>query len=116
MNLFDVKVEDGYLIGSKNQIKLNDSDRERLFNYEGKKITLGIRPENIVEGGEIKFKVSGNENLGMNTLVHGRLGEDGTGSKITAKLRGWCNYKAGDVASVSFNRMHFFDEETTAAI
>ncbi len=116
MNIFDVKVEDGYLIGKTTQIKLSNEERDKLSEYEGKKVVLGVRPENIVEGGEIKVKVFDNENLGMNTLVHGYIGEDGKGPKITAKLRGWCSYKAGDIASVSFNRMHFFDVDTQNAI
>ena len=116
MNIFDVKVEDGYLIGKTAQIKLSDAERDKLADYEGKKIVLGVRPENIVEGGEIKVKVFDNENLGMNTLVHGYIGEEGKGPKITAKLRGWCNYKAGDIASLSFNRKHFFDVDTQNAI
>ena len=116
MNIFDVKVEDGYLIGKTAQIKLTDAERDKLADYEGKKIVLGVRPENIVEGGEIKVKVFDNENLGMNTLVHGYIGEEGNGPKITAKLRGWCNYKAGDIASLSFNRKHFFDVDMQNAI
>ena len=116
MNLYDVKVEQGYLIGSKAQIKLTADEADLLSAYEGKKIVLGVRPENVVDNGEIHVKVVDNENLGMNTLVHGYLGEDGKGPKITAKLRGWCNYKSGDIARISFNRKHFFDPDTTAAI
>ena len=62
------------------------------------------------------MKVTTNENLGMNTLVHGHLGAEGKGTKITCKLAGWCNYKAGDVASISVTKKHFFDKETTNAI
>ena len=116
MNIFEVKVEDGYLIGQTAQIKLNDEERDKLADYEGRKVVLGVRPENIVEGDEIKVKVFDNENLGMNTLVHGHIGEDGRGSKITAKLRGWYNYKAGDIAGLSFTRRHFFDVDTQNAI
>ena len=43
-------------------------------------------------------------------------GADGKGTKITCKLAGWCDYKAGDVASISVTRKHFFDKETTCAI
>ena len=116
MNLYDVKVEQGYLIGTKAQIKLTDEEADLLADYEGKKIVLGVRPENVADNGEIHVKVVDNENLGMNTLVHGYLGEDGKGPKIVAKLRGWCNYKSGDIAKVTFNRKHFFDQDTTAAI
>ena len=49
----------------------------------------------------------------MNTLVHGSVGE---GVHITAKLRGWSDNKVGDLVPVHFNRMHFFDPETTNAI
>lgn len=116
MNIFDVKVEDGYLIGKTAQIKMTDAERDKLSNYEGRKIVMGVRPENIVEGGDIKVKVTDNENLGMNTLVHGYIGEHGDGAKIVAKLRGWCNYKNGDIASLSFKHKHFFDVDTQNAI
>ena len=117
MNIFDVKVEDGYLIGKTAQIKMTNEERDKLSSYEGKKIVMGVRPENIVEGGDdIKVKVFDNENLGLNTLVLGYIGEHGDGPKIVAKLRGWCNYKAGDIASLSFTHKHFFDVDTQNAI
>ena len=61
--------------------------------------------------------VSTNENLGMNTLVHGHIGDSKAASaKISAKLKGWCDYKTGDTVTFSFKRKHFFDKETTNAI
>ena len=48
-----------------------------------------------------------------NTLVHGDMGE---GNRITAKLRGWANYRRGDNVNVHFTKMHFFDRETENAI
>ena len=35
---------------------------------------------------------------------------------MTAKLRGWYDYKDGDKVDVSFSRKHFFDKESGAAI
>lgn len=117
MNFYDVKVEDGYLAGDGFKAPLTDDERNLLASYVGKEIVLGIRPENIVEGGEIPVKVTSNENLGMNTLVHGHIGENTkAGTKISCKLRGWCDYKNGDTVNVSFVRKHFFDKETTNAI
>ena len=49
----------------------------------------------------------------MNTLVHGHMGD---GLRISAKLRGWTDYKNGDSVMVDFKRKHFFDKETTDAI
>ena len=94
-------------------VKLTEEEKGILRGYAGKEITLGVRPENVEEGGDIAMKVFSNENLGMNTLVHGHIGG---GEKISGKFRGWCNYKAGDDAMVSFGRKHFFDKETGNAI
>ncbi len=112
MNFFECRVQGGCLIGDGFKVSLGDTDKTVLKNYEGKEITLGVRPENIVKGSDIKLSVTGNENLGQTTLVHGMLG----GHKATAKFREWSDYKPGDEVSVSFNRMHFFDKETTNAI
>jgi hypothetical protein len=36
--------------------------------------------------------------------------------RVTAKLRGWTDYKNGDTVCLGFKRKHFFDKETTNAI
>ncbi len=59
------------------------------------------------------MNVFSNENLGMNTLVHGHIGDN---NRISAKLRGWYDYKDGDNVNVAFSRKHFFDKETGVAI
>ena len=112
MNFFDCKVEEGKLTGDGFTVNLTDSDKALLKDYIGKTITLGVRPENIVKGSDMTLSVTINENLGQTTLVHGLIG----GHKATAKFREWSNYKRGDEVGVSFNRMHFFDKETTNAI
>lgn len=112
MNFFDCIVKNGTLEGSGFTYVLAEKDRERLGGYEGKEIVLGVRPENVIHGTDMKLLVSNNENLGQTTLVHGTLG----GHKITAKLREWANYKLGDEVGISFDRVHFFDKETTKAI
>ncbi len=117
MNFFDVKVSGGKLIGDGFTVALDEKQKKTLASYEGKVIVLGVRPEDFSEGGTVSVKVQSNENLGMNTLVHGHIvGEDGTHSRITCKFRGWCNYKDGDIAKVSARKMHFFDKETTNSI
>ena len=113
MHFFDVTVKGGALVGKGMTVKLSEDQKNTLRSYEGKTIVLGVRPENIVLGDDVTIKVTSNENLGMNTLVHGNIKG---GDKITGKLRGWCDYKNGDEVKVSFDRMHFFDKETTNAI
>ena len=116
MNFFDVHVDSDALVHPAFRIPITDEIRQTLQDYFGKTITLGVRPENIVEGGNIPVDVTTNENLGMNTLVHGHIGSGTDAVKVSAKLHGWCDYKNGDVVKVSFNRMHFFDRDTTNAI
>ena len=113
MNLFDVAFEDGKLKGKGFEAPLTDEQKDVLSAYDRKTITLGVRPEDVCEGEGVRLKVTTNENLGMNTLVQGYMGE---GNRITAKLRGWTNYRNGDEVSVQFGKMHFFDKETTNAI
>ena len=113
MGFMDVSVGDEHLHGNGFKVALTPEEKDLLKDYVGKEIVLGVRPENVVEGGETIVKVSANENLGMNTQVHGHVGKN---SRITCKLKGWLNYKQGDEVHVTFTRKHFFDKETTNAI
>lgn len=112
MNLFDVEIKNGQAVCSDFNIDLTAEEKQMLAAYEGKTVTLGVRPENVVEGGNIKVDVFSNENLGQNTLVNGTVGKN----KITCKFRDWCTYNPGDTVNVSFNKKHFFDKDTTNAI
>jgi multiple sugar transport system ATP-binding protein len=112
MNFFDMKVSGGKLVSDDMTVDLTAEEQNTLRGYEGKVITLGIRPENAKEGGDIQMRVTSNENLGHNTLVHGYVGKH----KITCKFRDWCDYKEGDQIRISFGRKHFFDKTTTNAI
>ena len=49
----------------------------------------------------------------MNTLVHGVMGN---GKRLTAKLKGWTDYRNGDIINIRFGRRHFFDKDTTESI
>lgn len=117
MNFFDVRVDGEELVGANFRVPLTQEEQYTLREYNHKEITLGVRPEDIVEGAGVPVQVFSNENLGMNTLVHGHIGSAAApGAKISAKLKGWTNYKAGDSVQLTFNRKHFFDKETTNAI
>ncbi len=116
MNFIDATVKGDKLVTKTFTLSLTAAEKKALSAYEGKTIVLGVRPENTEVGSDFQLKVQSNENLGMNTLVHGHLGADGTGERITCKLAGWCDYKPGDVVGISITRKHFFDKETTNAI
>ena len=112
MNMFDVEIKNGQAICEDFAVDLSAEEKAMLSRYEGRTVVMGVRPENAVEGGNITVNVFSNENLGQTTLVNGNVGKH----RITCKFRDWCNYKAGDEVKVSFNKMHFFDKDTTDAI
>ena len=50
-------------------------------------------------------------------VVHGHIGNtDAVSNKISAKLRGWYDYKEGDNVDIAFSRKHFFDKESGESI
>lgn len=116
MNFLDVQVQGDRLVGEFIDLPLSEKEQRALKAYQGKTIILGIRPENTAVGSELQLKVTSNENLGMNTLVHGHLGAEGRGNRITCKIAGWCDYKPNDVVGINVTKKHFFDKETTNAI
>ena len=115
MNFIRVKVGgDGTIFNKNMTLTLSESDRELLAGYAGKVIVLGIRPEDIEPGDQLRLKVRLNENLGQNTLVHGSVGT----KQLVCKLSEWCSYKPDDMVGISFKpgKVHYFDQETTKAI
>ncbi len=113
MNFFNATVRENVLEGHGFKTPLTQEEKGMLRAYAGKEIELGVRPEDVQEGTEMALNVFSNENLGMNTLVHGHVGDN---NKLSAKLRGWYDYKAGDNVNVCFKRKHFFDKESGNAI
>ena len=112
MNMFDVQIKDGQAVCSDFSVDLTADEKQMLSRYEGKTVVLGVRPENVAQGGNITVDVYSNENLGMTTLVNGTIGKH----KITCKFREWSNFKPGDAVNVSFTKKHFFDKDSTDAI
>ena len=114
MNMFDGVVGENAIACNGFKYPLSNEEQKTLSAYQGKTVTVGVRPENIVpdKDGYLEMNISLNENLGQNTLVHGTV----DGHKLTAKVREWCDYKKGDKETFSFNKVHFFDKETTNAI
>ena len=115
MNFLHVSVDDGALTGDGFEVSLAEEEQRLLAPYRERKIVLGVRPEDLAEGDELPVEVMTNENLGMNTLVHGYIGGN-RALPVTAKLRGWKDYRNGDGIRLRVVRKHFFDEDTTNAI
>ncbi len=111
MNMFEGVIEKGCFKCELFDYPLNEKQTGLLKDYDGKNIILGVRPENITRAGHVKLHITNNENLGMNTLVHGKIG----GVKnVVCKFAEWCNYRAGDEIEIGFDpeMMHFFELPT----
>ena len=115
MNMFEGKIEGNKFVNELFTYTLNDEHTRMLKDYDGKEVILGVRPENMTREGNIPFTVTNNENLGMNTLVHGKIADK---KIVVCKFAEWSTYKFGDKIKLGFNeeKMNFFDKETTLAI
>lgn len=108
MNMFDGTIENGNFNCAQFSYKLTEEQKAKLADYEGKEVVFGVRPENMTEDGDVKFVVTNNENLGMNTLVHGKIGD----KVVVCKFAKWCNYKYGDeiLVGAQQDKVHFFEK------
>ena len=114
MNFVDGKItEDCKKFISKDFEFDLDETRSNMFKnsgYAGKNVILGVRPEHIVNEGNIVFKANNVENLGQATLLHGTIGNQ----KLIFKLPGWIDRNGENEFHISFNQdlICFFDSET----
>jgi multiple sugar transport system ATP-binding protein len=125
MNFAEVRVaaENGSLWAESEgiRIKVPAPMAPRLGNYAGKELTLGVRPEDLRIAGdadprELSFDAAVEviERLGSEILLDVAVGrttmvasvEPTAGAKVHERLR----------LAINPNRLHFFDNETEAAI
>ena len=110
-NFFNGKIEGNRFVADKGfEVELSPEKKEECASYEGKRILLGIRPENFENKGSLSFSVDLVEHLGQYSLVHGKLGE----ASAILKLRGWQRYEKGEKIAVGMrmDKICFFDIET----
>ena len=108
MNMFEGTIEKGNFKNELFTYPLTEKQKQILKDYEDKTVILGVRPENVTRTGNVSLHITNNENLGMNTLVHGKV----AGVKnIVCKFAEWCNYNIGDEIKIGFDEemMHFFE-------
>ena len=90
-------------------------------NYNGKQVTFGIRPENIIEvkaGDKVPYqfesKVNVYELLGAEVFLYFDLGS----ANITARVEPTTKVRPGDTVKYTFDtkKIHIFDKETELTI
>lgn len=120
MNFLDVWVErrNGtvYLEFARQQISMNEHCARRLIEggYVGKRVTLGIRPEDLHTEGEesrkLSFMVELSEMLGAEIYVYGVVGRE----EVCARLKPDTKVEKGQSLSLypDISRLKIFDIET----
>ena len=90
----------------------------RPAGEDGRTVTIGLRPEHLemAADGPLPLTVELLERLGADTIVHGRLGGDGT--ILTARAAGTINPPLGEVLrfAVRLEHVHLFDQATGARL
>jgi multiple sugar transport system ATP-binding protein len=114
MNLFDADVVDG---GLKFGTAIAKVDRETLENTKAKKVTIGVRPEDVIvstSGNGLPVDVDIVEELGADGYLYGNTKVDGKRVDIVVRVDGRIHPNAGDKVFITPepNHIHVFDTET----
>lgn len=126
MNFFDVTLKNGYIQdehGLKLRIPEGKNKLLKEKGYEGKKVTFGIRPEDIqseqiaIEASPesvVQTEVVVSELLGAESMLYTKIGTTEFISKVDARDF----HRPGEKIELSFNinKAHFFDPETEKVI
>jgi len=125
MNFLTGRIDGHYFTAGDHKFKLTDSHLQMLNNlgYQGKAITLGVRPEDIHLEQIVKdtfseacvdIYVDVAELLGKEITINTEI----NGEKILASLDSRYDITMGDTINVAFdmNKVHFFDIDTEERI
>jgi multiple sugar transport system ATP-binding protein len=103
------------------ELEVPAAHAERLRGHVGRRVTIGIRPENLrvasdadPAGLTFPSKVEVVEQLGSEILLDVRVGDDTMVAAVDPTVRA----RVSDQLRLAVNpeRLHFFDAETEAAI
>lgn len=126
MNFFNLKLEKGRLVDQGEGYLKLDLPKEKVDlleskGYDGKKVILGIRPEDIKidiskekAANEVEAKIIVSELLGAETMVYLNVND----SEFVARLDLQQIYKPGTSIPVhlDMDKVHFFDVDTEEVI
>ena len=127
MNFFDATLvgEDGdlYVDSGLFRLKVPEGKLQALLPYKGKRVTFGIRPDDIhdpqftppdITAGKIKAQVDVTELMGNEVFVHLLVG----GKSFVGRFDPRTRARVGDTleAVLNMDNMHAFDPQTEKAI
>ncbi len=127
MNFLDavVSIRDSqiYLILADNEINVTSvfKDEKRIYDYDGKRVKLGIRPEDITNDAQyvkknadkvITASLEVNEMMGSETYLY----LDYSGEKIVARVNAPATEGEVNLLAIKTDKIHLFDPKTTINI
>lgn len=121
MNILEGTMVDGKFVSNDNLITItpSKSDSIKLKSYEGKAVSVGIRPERFESGGKygdsFECKIDVVEMLGKEKIIYARLEN---GSELIISTPGHYEYIENEIHTFGFDieAIHFFDTITTERI
>lgn len=121
MNIIEGTVKDGKFTTSDGIISITPclEDKERLSLYEGKNVSVGIRPERFESGDQHLDKfdciIDVVEMLGKEKIIYARLDN---GQELVISTPGHYEYNDGERHTFGFDigALHFFDSDTGVRI
>ena len=117
MNIIEGIIKEGKFVADHGLIEITPSpnDALKLKPFEGKLVSVGIRPERFESGGEFGDTFSATvdvvEMLGKEKILYARLDN---GSELVISTPGHFEYAVDEVHSFGFDvgAIHFFDTVT----
>ncbi len=121
MNIFHGQIQEGLFRADDDLfvVEAGEADREKLKDYEGKRVAMGIRSERFRAGeadkNQIKVKVEVIEMLGKEQLLYCHFPN---GQPCVISEPGYFHYEADEdhYFHLDIEGLHFFDAETTERI
>ncbi len=107
----------GHFVSENGLIKIKPvaEHLQKLQAFNGKKVSLGIRPERFESGGQdndiFKARIDVIEMLGKEKILYVHLEDD---SELIISMPGHYEYYSGEEHSFAFDltALHYFDSET----
>ncbi|WP_392445646.1 ABC transporter ATP-binding protein [Sneathia vaginalis] len=113
MNVINGKIQGGIFVSDSGVVKINVD--ERLKEYEGKKVTVGIRSERFLSDADrtqntIEAKIDVIEMLGKEKALYVKLADD---TQLIITVPSYFKYNVGETHKFTFDTeaLHYFDEE-----
>ena len=126
MNFFSGQIKNGKFVANDLEVNLPKEHEEVIKRYEGKSVTLGIRPEELrlvdfdkeefAETAYMKMHVEVSELLGHEYILHGHISGQKAVSKINVDVDKFDEARTEYDIKVDASKITLFDDETEESL